>query len=429
MMPLPTPQRRPTTVEPDDSGFESFAGLVTTRTAKELGHKALTVATNIEIDNDGRALRRDGFALLTPTGGFRSAYATVDQERLLALQDTNVVRVLDDGSSVALKSGLSLTQLPNGVSWSEDPQGNVAYATGIDCGIVRNTGLDWVPLFIDRPNITAAALLSSAARQSLPFHLGEQYTSNTVRIFATYLTDDGRESAPSAVWSVKAPPEAALLSVSVPRLYRATNVYACMPGGSLYLLAATSAQANFTITVDRLVSQGGVDYPYTTAIEPFPSGARVICYHGSMLFAGEFVPTQNASVIWRSLPLQHHLYNKAEDFFTVIGEVLLLLSTAKGLIVATDSQIYGWDGTSLTQLAPYGVVPGSCGDVAPDDTAYFWTLRGIAKAFPYELVTEKTFAGDPGVFNHARLFYDHGYCKLLASTVTGNPVFNERTER
>jgi hypothetical protein len=427
-MPLPTSQRRPTAVEPDDSGFESFAGLVTTRTAKELGHKALKVASNIEIDNEGRPLRRDGFSLVTVSGGFKAAYATLDEQVMLAIQGTSLVRVLDDGSTVALKTGLSSVLHPNGVSWSEDAQAQVAYATGTDSGIVRN-GTDWVPLFIDRPNITTATLMSSAARQVLPFHLGEQYTSNTIRVFATYLTADGRESAPSPVWSVKAPPEAALLSVSVPRLYRATNLYACMPGGSIYLLVATSVQPTFTISVDRLVSQGGVDYPYTTAIEPFPVGARVICHHGARLFAGEYLPAQNASVIWYSLPLQHHVYNKAEDFFTVFGEVLLMLSTPKGLIVATDSQIYGWDGTTLTSITAYGVVPGSCGDVAPDGTAYFWTLRGIAKAFPYELVTEKTFAGDPGVFNHARLFYDHGYCKLLASTVTGNPVYNQRTER
>ena len=135
------------------------------------------------------------------------------------------------------------------------------------------------------------------------------------------------------------------------------------------------------------------------------------------------------SVVWISLPLQYHLFNKAEDFFTVIGEVVLMLPTEKGLLVGTDNQIYGWDGTTLTEIVQYGVVPGSCGDVTPDSTAYFWTLRGVAKAFPYELITEQNFSGDPGIFNHARLFYQHGFVKLLASTVAGNPIYNARKER
>ena len=155
----------------------------------------------------------------------------------------------------------------------------------------------------------------------------------------------------------------------------------------------------------------------------------MIRFYDGCMYATEYVQQVGMSVVWKSLPLQYHLFNKAEDFFTVVGEVILMLNTSKGMIIATDNQIYGWDGTTLTEITQYGVVVGSCGDVTPDGVAYFWTVRGIAKAFPYELVTEKTFSGDPGVFNHARLFYSRGYAKLLASTVSGNPAFNQRIER
>jgi hypothetical protein len=64
-----------------------------------------------------------------------------------------------------------------------------------------------------------------------------------------------------------------------------------------------------------------------------------------------------------------------------------------------------------------------------DGTAYFWTLRGIAKAAPYQLLTEPTYYADPGVFNHAKIFYERGYAKLVASTVSGNPVFNRWSAR
>jgi hypothetical protein len=84
---------------------------------------------------------------------------------------------------------------------------------------------------------------------------------------------------------------------------------------------------------------------------------------------------------------------------------------------------------SLTEIANYGVPPGGCGDVDKDGTPYFWTARGIAKAMPFELVTQEHFYGDPGVYNSAMIIYDRGYAKLVASTISGAPTFNQWSER
>ena len=64
--------------------------------------------------------------------------------------------------------------------------------------------------------------------------------------------------------------------------------------------------------------------------------------------------------------------------------------------------------------------------------AFVWTQRGIARVNPqgqYQLVTEQTYYADPGVFNHAKIFYERGYAKLVASTVSGNPIFNKWSAR
>jgi len=131
----------------------------------------------------------------------------------------------------------------------------------------------------------------------------------------------------------------------------------------------------------------------------------------------------------------------AVDFISVSSVPLLLLPFAEGILVGTTTNIYNFTPAHrkemgfevpdlLTEVANYGVVQGVCGDTTQDHTtAYFWTVRGIAKAMPYELVTEHTFSGDPGVFNTAKIFYDRGYAKLVASTVSGNPVFNKWSER
>lgn len=425
-MPIPNPSRRPPAVSPDDAGFSDFEGIVNTKTGKEIGNKGLKAAQNCEIDDSKRIFRRNGYALFA-AGAYRDGYALQDQSALYAVIGTTLVRQKEDGTTVSIKTGLNPISPPSGFSWSEDAMAYVAYTNGNDCGIIR--GDVWVPLAITTPVINSAVLIGSAARVATFLNFGATYTSNKFRVFVTYTLVDGRESAPSQVVEITAAPEAAFLRVDVTPLYAATNLYACNPGGTVYYLVTTSTTQQITATVTELFTNGDVDYSYTTALEGFPAASRMLCHHGSRLFTSEFIAAKGVSVVWRSLPMQHHLYNKAEEFLTVLGEVVMMLSTPSGLVIGTDAQLYGWDGEKLTELTQYGVVPGSCGDVSPDGIAYFWTLRGIAKAFPYELLTEKHFSGDPGVFNHARLFYEHGYCKLLAATVTGNPTFNQRTER
>lgn len=426
-MAIPESRPRPAAVTSDENTFGKFKGIVNTRSHKEIGREALVVATNVEIDNAEHLMRRNGSTLFL-AGNFRGAYASDNQDFLFAVVDSNLVRVNDNATTTVLKSGLALTGPPVGFYWSEDPAGHVAYNNGVDSGLVRQ-GTDWVPLVIDTPVLNSATLVSSGSRQVLAFNIGARYTSNQFRVFATYVAQDGRESAPSAIIPITAPPESALVAIDVIPRYKYTNIYACPPGGKEYMLVGTFTSQTMTITVNQLNAKGGYIYPYTVAVEAYPTDARCIKHCMGKLYAAEYVQQVGMSVVWESLPLQYHLFNKAEDFFTVTGEVVLMLCTPKGLLVGTDNQIYHWDGTNLTELTQYGVVPGSCGDVAPDGTAYFWTLRGIAKAMPYELLTEETFSGDPGVFNHARLFFARGNVKLLASTLSGNPVFNQRIER
>jgi hypothetical protein len=426
-MPLPEARPRPSALSPDDVSFAKFKGVVNTRSHKEINTDGLIMAVNLEVDNDGILMRRDGTSLFL-AGNFRGAYANNNQNFLFGVVGTDVVRVNPDATTTILKSGLSLYDPPGGFSWSEDPSNFVCYTNGTDSGMIRQ-GIDWVPMGIDTPVLNSVALVSSGTRQVLQFHIGAKYTTNQFRIFTTYVAADGRESAPSAIFPITAPPESALVVINVTPKYKYTNVYACPPGGKEYMLVGTFATQNMTVTVNQLNATGGFVYPYTVAVEAYPNEAKQIKHWGGRLYAAEYVQQVGMSIVWPSLPLQYHLFNKAEDFFVVIGEVLLMLDTPKALIVATDNQIYSWDGTTLTELTQYGVVLGSCGDVADDGTAYFWTVRGMAKAMPYELFTEESFSGDPGVFNHARLFYSRGYVKLLASTMSGNPAFNQRIER
>jgi hypothetical protein len=289
----------------------------------------------------------------------------------------------------------------------------------------------WLPLSLVVPSIDAVAVVTTAPWAVVPFNLGKTYVLNAMHLFATYLYPDGRESAPSDVVTVSVAPEVELLRMTVPLQAGCTTcVYATAPGGSRYYLVAETTVPTFTFQVKFLHQQyNGPAYEYTTSISSFPADAYLLEHFNGRLHAATYDPVTEVGTIYYSLPLQYHLFDPLRLAIGVAGVPLLLLVCKEGLIIGTSDEIYLWNGEKLEPLADYGVMPGQCGDVTPKGLAYFWTLRGIAKAMPYELVTEERFSGDPGVFNNAKLFYDRGHAKLVASTISGNPTFNRWSAR
>jgi hypothetical protein len=200
-----------------------------------------------------------------------------------------------------------------------------------------------------------------------------------------------------------------------------------------------------TIVVRNMnMTATGLDYPNPLGLDSFPADASLLCFHHGHLLAAVYDQERGMGTIYKSLPLQYHLFYKSADFHDVSSVPLLLLGHKEGTIIGTSTTIYDLEHDKMTQyglhpgrlkeIASYGVPAGICGNAYHDDNeklgkAYFWTHRGIARAMPFELVTEGAFSADPGVQNHATLVYDRGYVKLIASTVSGAPVFNQWHER
>lgn len=409
--------------------LQGFEGIINAKRSKAFGYGALTVGRNVEVTDEKVLLRRGGFSL-EDSGPYWGLYGSKDQSELIVVRGDELVLFSPDLSETVLATGL----LPGQYSWSEDP-GNNAYFTSSSGsnGIVMEDGL-FRPLFIPAPLILEIAAINVGTWQTTVFNLGQKYDTDAVHVFATYQLPDGRESAPSDVVMLRVRPEVTLLRAWIPPsgLGGKTLVYATAPGGSRYYMVASSDQPSFTIPVQFLNRRiTGEEYPYTTSISPFPVEADLVEFYNGVLYAATYDEVAKIGVVYRSLPLQYHLFDpiKPEGFIGVSGKPLLLLACEKGLVIGTTDAVYMWDDEKLTQFAEYGVVPGVCGDLAPDGMVYFWTLRGVAKAAPYQLVTEGRFSGDPGVFNHARIFHEHGYRKLVASTVAGNASFNEWRSR
>lgn len=410
-----------------------FEGIINARRKKDFGYGALAVGRNVEVTDTKKLVRRNGYAGVD-TGIYAGLYGSLSQKQLLAVRS---------GELLLYDSALEASVLQTGVlgtdfAWDEDPANNIYYTSdGGSNGIVAGT--NWLPLALAVPTIESAAAIDTAAWRVTPLNLGKKYNATVMQLFATYLYPDGRESAPSEIATVAIAPEVKLLQVAVPvQSGCTTRVYATAPGGSTYYLVAVTDKPVFTIPVYMLLQQlTGTDYPYTTVLSSFPATASILGFYAGRLWAGVYDPITDLGAVYGSLPLQYHLFDMKSDVFQVAGPPNLFLTCKDGLVVGTDRAIYIYKEpsddkqhkSSLDVLAPYGVPPGNAGDVGMDGTAWFWTLRGVAKAMPYALVTEHRFYGDPGVVNYAKVFYERGYAKLVASTIAGNPVFNEWKEK
>lgn len=422
----------------DDVKFAGdFEGRVNAKRAKDIGQKAFVSDMNCEVTNTKKVTRRNGYTLVD-TGDYTALYGTHTQLKLYGIKAGNLANIDPDGTQTVLASGFNDGQY----CFSEDPNDNVYFTSDSESsGIITRDG-QFLPLLLPVPQILSVSVLDPGTWQPTPLNIGKTYNAAQMQMMATYTMADGRETAPSETVSLDVAPEVKLIQVSVPTGGVATNIYVTAPGGSTYYLAAITTLDFATVVVANInMTETGYDYPYTSAIEPFTADQSLLCFHHGQLMTACFSHQRSTGTIYKSLPLQYHLFNKAEDFHDVNGVPLFLLPHKTGTIIGTSCCIYnlGHDEPTiyggihkgrLEELASFGVPAGICGAMHHHNgKVYFWTLRGIARAMPFEVVTDGVFSADPGVQNHGHLMYERGYVKLVASTITGAPDFNQWNER
>lgn len=157
-----------------------------------------------------------------------------------------------------------------------------------------------------------------------------------------------------------------------------------------------------------------------------PLGVDLIQHWGGRIYAAQYFPAQNQSIVWRSQPLGFHLFNLDTDFFIVPNRVLMLAPHNDALIVGTDSAIYAYTGDKLDALAQYGVVPGQHW---ADDGAriLFWSNRGLCAALPFANLTDKQISVAPGLSAGGALVSNKGATRYLVSLQAGGLPFNSLT--
>ena len=160
-------------------------------------------------------------------------------------------------------------------------------------------------------------------------------------------------------------------------------------------------------------------------LDPLPLGVGEIQHWRGRIYAAQHFHEDDQSAVWFSQPLGFHLFNLDTDFILLPGHVTMLAPHDQALIIGTDRAIYAYDGSALTQLAPYGVVPGR--HWATDGArTLFWSARGLCAALPFSNLTERQISAAPGIQAGGALIEKDGGRRYVACLTAGGQAFNPR---
>lgn len=415
--------KRLNTDDKENPKFVAFDGVVNTRSRKDLGWTGLYQGTNVTLSDSKKLTRLPGYSLYY-SGDVRAVYGLDDK-----------LYVVDGGTLRKLTGPTTYQDITTGLadgaySW-EEVNGDIHFVNGTDAGIVRSG--QYLPWRLESPSIVSIDVVDAGAREATPLNMGARYDTALFRFVATYTTDDGRETAPSAVVAVQASPLARLFRVTVPVGYARTNIYMTLPDGTEFRCAASVTSPVFTVTpaqrAELLLSLGTSSMP--------PGIERVAFFEGSF-YGAYYMAQEDQTVLWRSDALAAHLWRPDEEGLVVPGRVSMLmwittesnLRVHSWLLIGSTQRVWVYNAEeNLIELCDYGVLPGEAGDITAEGVAYFWTARGFCKAMPFANITEEKISMPPGLVARSKLLYLGGTMQFVTLTNGSSQAFNQRSER
>ena len=411
-------QHRIRTDDGETPKFSKFEGIVNTQSYKDIGMGALVQGTNVLVSDSKKVFRAPGYQLAL-AGNIQGVYGRDD--RMYVVNDGELLYMPygDVGAAVSVTSGLA----GRSYVWQE-VNGDVHYVNGVDAGIAR--GPLHLPWRVAAPSIASVEVVEVGTRDATYLNLGATYQTALWRIIATYVTADGRESAPSEMISIRASIHTALLRITVPPQYAATNIYCTGADGDSTDFRKLITTTYATVTVPP--AQRGERWLGRFTM-PMPVGIEDIAFFGGSMYGSMYMPVEDQTVIWCSEPFAFHLWRTVDKGLLIKGRVCLLLAVKDGLIIGTPFEIRFFDGEKFPQLVDYGAVPGSAGDVTAEGVGYFWTTRGLCKAMPFSNLTEEKVSMPPGSVAYSKLLYLDGMVQFVTVTDGSGVAYNQRTER
>ena len=384
---------------------ESFKGLNNVSDPLTLGLAWQSQADDVDVTQDGRIARRQGFEQTIAQTSNTGAYATKDEQRAY---------IVDSGSLKQINPDLTLTTLATGLNsarmYFDEINGAVFCTNGIDYKVISPTGA------VKRWGVPAAATPALSLATGV-------LTAGFYRVCATLVDPDGVEGENSDVAMLDVVDGQQIQITVTAATGYTTNVYVTAANGTVFYLLQENATG--TVSYSCLPDQLGREIRYWFTNVP---RGTMPCFFKGQCYLAEYFPDQDSTALWSSMPLQFHHWDAGSLGMTSPGRVLMLKVPPDNaaLIIGTDRGIHAWDGSVLTLLAPYGVVPGHH-DAMKAGKLYFWTLRGLARAMPFENLTERTVSVAPGIFSGATVHELNGNVRYIVALQAGGTAYNART--
>jgi len=367
----------------------------------------LSVADNVDVTDAGRIESREGFTrrIATPMSG---GFSTKDHQRAYVISGNQVCRVTP---GMALVSLATLTVSAR-MYWAE-VNNHVYFSNGVDYGRIGDD---------DSCDAWQCGVPAPVSLGADPFG---RLDAGVYQVVCTFVMADGRETGAGTAQAIRIAQGESLSITNIPQRPGAlTRVYVTPADSPVFGLAATTAATSlrWNDSPDMLG-----EALQTMHLGDVPTGATVIASYRARMYAAMYLPAENASVIWFSKPLQHHLFDLHEDFLMVPGQVHMLADAGEALLIGTSIGIHAYNEESLAELATYGVVPGWPWATDPGTKkVLIWTQRGICDALPFSNLTSNTVSVPPGAQASLCVVERDGQKKLMANLIDGGVAFNQR---
>ena len=421
------PRKEVNTQQDEDNRISDFHGLNNVTDPIKLDLSWAVQADNVDVDKHGNMRRCDGYTQFYTATNCTGAYTTKDLQRFYLVDNGSLLQLFADGSTVTLATGLS-----SNPCYFDEVNGVVYLGNGTDFWILTGEGAS--PWGVPTPGAPTAMVGSSGA-----------LTPGVYQIVCTFVDANGMEGSNGDV-AIAAVPTAVGLSVyqgsgsgnvlvtSIPSAAGyTTNVYATTCNGSTFYLIASGAGSNLNYFDQANL---GRELPFWNT-KP-PRGTTPTFFAGRV-YTSEYFPAEDYTIVWRSRPLEYHHFNYGREGIIVPGHVRVMKSsrettfnaterlTQRGMgdfvLIGTDREIYSWDEDQLVLCAAYGVAPGWHA-VDFKGKVYFWSLRGLCRALPFENLTEATVSVPPGLSAGAAVLEEDGTRRYVVALQKGGTAYN-----
>lgn len=370
------------------------------------GLEWLATADNVDVTSDGKLQVRSGFTSHAAVADASNAYGTKDGKRMYIVAGGVLYRV--GISTPSLESIASIDGTGRGY-WTEF-NGDVIYNNGEDDVVIRPDGEAYRLRWEELPSPTLAQTTGS-----MP--------AGTYQVRYTRVLPDGRETGAGPASAIVMTDGSALSITQIPTDSASiTKVYMAPANSSVFQSLGTTL--NTSMVWDGSPNDLGEDLRFADCF-PLPSGSTSIQMWVGRMYASQYLPTADVSVIWTSEPLAIHLFKLGSEYMMVPGRIEMLAAHKEALLIGTDRAVHAWNGEVMAEVADFGVPPGMpfVHDMESGDV-FIWTHRGVCAAMPWRNLTKDFVSFPPGKSANLSLVHAGGEKKLVASLVDGGTAFN-----